>query len=169
IDFTKLDIKNNNEELLQIDYKLNFTSQNLSTVYVKFQLSKDVEYFDGIFNLGLQHGGRTFNFTNLKFNCNGMSVIYNHYMLQLIADNIRSFSNFPLTCPYIKVLFLQHINPLLINNLYFQNKLYYVNGYSIMTSVIPSYIPEGTFTTYATVSYNQHQIVRIKSEGGMRR
>ncbi|XP_062121380.1 uncharacterized protein LOC133835372 [Drosophila sulfurigaster albostrigata] len=149
--FDKFKIENHNKELLKIDYQINCTSDNVSTIYANIEIAEDLEYFNGTFNLSIRNGGKYISFGNQDIDCNGMGMIYNHYLIQMIAVSLRSYSNIPLSCPYKK------------------NKLYYINGFKIVTDIVPSYFPEVSFTTDAKIYFNQRLSLRIGTEGHLSR
>ncbi|KAH8378446.1 hypothetical protein KR093_011453, partial [Drosophila rubida] len=145
--FNEIEIENHLKELMQIDYQLNWTSKNISTVYVNVMLAEDVMTFNGTLNIRLQNGGKYVNFGNQDFDCNGMSMVYNHFLFQIIVVSLRAYSNFPLSCPLRK------------------NKLYYLNGFKIETDIVRSYFPEVSFETDAKLIYNQRLAVHVVTKG----
>ncbi|XP_060647227.1 uncharacterized protein LOC132785249 [Drosophila nasuta] len=151
IDFNVLEIENFYKELAQISYNINYTEQNISTLNVNLVLNEDVKSINGAFNLRILHAGKYRNFTGIEFDCEVLGMIYNHYILNIVFAGLRSSSNLPLRCPFIK------------------NKLYYLNGFKIVTNLIPSYFPGVSFQTYATISYNQRLIMGITTRGKLRR
>ncbi|KAH8415233.1 hypothetical protein KR215_009590 [Drosophila sulfurigaster] len=151
IDFNVFEIENFYKELVQITYNLNYTEQNISTLNANLVLNEDVKSINGAFNLRILRAGKYTNFTGIEFDCEGLGMIYNHYILNIVFAGLRSSSNLPLRCPLKK------------------NKLYYLNGFKIVTNLIPSYLPELSFETYATLSHTQHLIMGIKTAGKLRR
>ncbi|KAH8415232.1 hypothetical protein KR215_009591 [Drosophila sulfurigaster] len=151
IDFNLFEVQNFYKELVQINYNLSYTAQNISTLNANLIFNKNLKNINGAFNLNVQYGGKLVNFTTVEFDCEGMAMIHNYYFLNIIAAGLRSFSNFPLRCPIIK------------------NNHYYLSGFKIVTNLIPSYFPGLSFETYATVSYNQRLLIGITTRGKLRR
>ncbi|KAH8311512.1 hypothetical protein KR044_006672 [Drosophila immigrans] len=150
--FTKAEFVNQFPELLQISHHINRTAENLSALYVQIEFQENMDHLDGVFNLKFQHGKNMVNYSTLELNyCEAFQMVHRHYLVQMIFAELRRVSNLPLKCPFKK------------------NTQYYVNGFTIDTKVIPSYLPQLAFKTDITVLSTGRNILRIILSGQVQR
>ncbi|KAH8378350.1 hypothetical protein KR093_010882, partial [Drosophila rubida] len=121
------------------------------TLNVNFTLNEQLNSLNGFFNIKVLNGKQFLNFTGVEFDCKFLGTLYNHYLINMVAINLRSFSNFPIGCPLKK------------------NHLYYMKDFKILTNMVPSYIPELSFETYASVFHKKRLVIVIKTGGKLRR
>ncbi|KAH8398082.1 hypothetical protein KR215_003457, partial [Drosophila sulfurigaster] len=150
--FTKVEFVNQLPEILQISHYLNRTDENITALYVKFDLREDMDQLNGIFNIKFQHGKNLMNYSTLELNyCEAFQMVHKHYLVRMVFAGLRRVSNLPLKCPFKKDI------------------QYYVNGFTIDNRVIPSYLPQLAFKAEITAASKQRNIVDIILFGQVQR
>ncbi|KAH8273896.1 hypothetical protein KR044_002956, partial [Drosophila immigrans] len=138
IEFTKLECVNKWPEILQIKCHINRTSKNISAVYGELIFSEEIKNMNGNYLLGVEYNNKFINYTSVDLDyCAALQMVHSQSLIQLVFVGMRRVSNFPLNCPLKK------------------NQLYYINGFTINTDIIPSYFPTITFVADATYVTNR--------------
>ncbi|KAH8378144.1 hypothetical protein KR093_009624, partial [Drosophila rubida] len=153
VEFTKMNANIKSPELLDFNYSLNRTSNNISAIYVTFKLSEDLFELRGPFNLRFKYTEKYYNYITLDIDyCKGLVSLYNSYIMKGIVDELRTVSNYPLDCPLKK------------------NKHYYINGFAFNTNILPSYFPEISFALDATFrTSHQRNVLKVDIFGELRK
>ncbi|KAH8273895.1 hypothetical protein KR044_002957, partial [Drosophila immigrans] len=171
VEFSKMNLDIKSPELLAVNYVINRTSSNISAIYAEFKLSEDVVKLTGTFNLKVKHVEKFFNYITLDLDyCKGLQLLHSNHIMKSIVSELRAVTNYPLDCPLKKVTLMEHISiAFFYASSFLQNKLYYINGFSFNTNLLPSYLPEISFAVNATSRTNQRPVLVLNILGQLRR
>ncbi|XP_016978108.1 uncharacterized protein LOC108043808 [Drosophila rhopaloa] len=148
---TKIECPNHFPELIKnLSCHLNPSSQHSgsSEYSAEFVLTKDVTNVKGIYVFSLKRGSIITNYTAMEIDyCQALASLQSHFLLKMIADELRRVANFPLQCPFK------------------MNKRYYVNNFSINSKLIPSYAPELNFISDCNIFVNNRKALTLIIHG----
>ncbi|KAH8356957.1 hypothetical protein KR200_007879, partial [Drosophila serrata] len=147
--FTRIECPNYLPELVtNLSCHLDHSSQSNGTFSAEFTLAKDVKDIKGIYMFSIIRGSSENNYTAIELDyCKALSDLQSHFLLKMIADELRKSANFPLQCPFK------------------MKKLYYINRYTINTKAIPSYAPELSFKSDCHISLNKRKAIQLIIHG----
>ncbi|XP_037722314.1 LOW QUALITY PROTEIN: uncharacterized protein LOC119555158, partial [Drosophila subpulchrella] len=140
------------EIIKNVTCHLNQISKTTSALYIEFSLDQDVRDVEGIYVLTMKRGSYLTNFTTLKLDyCQMLSSVESQFLLNMVTTQIRRIGNLPLECPFK------------------MNKRYYVNGLTINSKFITSYLPEVNFISDTHINLRDRKACRIIIRGRFNR
>ncbi|XP_017067924.1 uncharacterized protein LOC108105720 [Drosophila eugracilis] len=136
------------ELVKNVSCHLNRTSLGASSYSAEFSLTEDVSDAKGIYVFSIKRGSTLTNYTAMDIEyCEALASLQKQFLLKMIADELRRVSNFPLQCPFKR------------------NKRYFINGFTINSKLIPSYVPELKFLSDCNIFVKKRKVLQLTIHG----
>ncbi|KAH8413258.1 hypothetical protein KR009_009272 [Drosophila setifemur] len=146
---TKVECYNHLPEVARnLSCHLNRTSKGFGSFSIQFALTEDVKDATGIYVVSIKRGPSYTNYTAIELDyCQALAALQTHFLLKIVADEIRRTSNFPLKCPFKK------------------NKRYYIDDFTMDTGLLPSYVPDLHYKSDCQININKKKALELIVQG----